>query len=796
MNTPTVLEGLKALDLTRGLSGAIATMVLADNGARVTRVESSGTQGADFSTGLPGYHQWHRGKETVQADLTSRGDLEKVRGIAAQADVVVETMRPGAMERLGLGYDTLKADNPGVVYCAITGFGPKGAYQGYKGYDGTVQAKVGRMNDFGVTFGLGRPVFSAVPVAAFGASQAALQGIVAALYVRQKTGLGQRVDTSLVQGMFAYDMMSWFNTQMAKRAPEKVNIHARTQPIPTIQYIPARTRDGEWLQFANHAAHLFWAQVDAIGLGHIREDPIFAPLPHEGTMEANMAFWEMVLERVQEKTYAEWLKVLQAAGDVGVDLFTTTEAGMDHPQGRHNGHVVQVHHPELGPTEQLGPLVRMSATPSIIGQPNGHSTGTPRTSSTNGATPSQALADVTAMELAVQYAAPYGPTMLTDMGIRVIKIEPLTGDTVRALPGLAAKTLLGRESISIDLKRPEGQEIVARIAKISDILMHNYRPGVPNRLGIDYESLKQVNPDLVHLYAGAYGSDGPYASMPAYHPISGAVCGNAVQQAGAGFPPPKDLPMTLEELKEVSLRLSRANEGNPDATSSLVVGTAMLLGLLARERQGVGQEMLTTMICANAYALSDDWIRYQGKPPRKEVDSDLLGLGALYRLYETSQGWVFLAAVNDAEWRALCSAIGEPSMADDPLFATSEAREANDAVLADHLSAVLRSRTADDWEAALTAQDVACVRADGHSVGGFFDADPSARENGFVADTVHPEHGPMWRHANNVTMSLAPPVLGRCPDIGQHTRAIMREVGYTDDEITGYKARAIVNYPE
>ena len=122
--------------------------------------------------------------------------------------------------------------------------------------------------------------------------------------------------------------------------------------------------------------------------------------------------------------------------------------------------------------------------------------------------------------------------MLSDFGARVIKIEPLGGEPGRVLP--FDKTFLGKESICVDIKAPEGRAIVHKLAAKADMFLHNYRPGVPEKLGIDYGSLAAHNPQLIYVYAGAYGKDGPYAKMPAYHPIAGAICGNAARQAGVG----------------------------------------------------------------------------------------------------------------------------------------------------------------------------------------------------------------------------------------------------------------------
>ena len=123
-----------------------------------------------------------------------------------------------------------------------------------------------------------------------------------------------------------------------------------------------------------------------------------------------------------------------------------------------------------------------------------------------------------------------------------------------------------------------GSGVSFGLVERADVLMHNFRPGVPERLGVDWPTLSAINPWLVYLYAGAYGADGPYSRLPGYHPIPGAICGNAVQQAGAGGLPGPDAPLSLEALKRASLHLGRANEGNPDANSAMLVGTAMMLG--------------------------------------------------------------------------------------------------------------------------------------------------------------------------------------------------------------------------
>src|SRR5207244_2930752 len=170
-------------------------------------------------------------------------------------------------------------------------------------------------------------------------------------------------------------------------------------------------------------------------------------------------------------------------------------------------------------------------------------------------------------------------------------------------------------------------------------------------------------------------------------------------QGGPDGLPPPGTEFDLEELKRAASRVQVANASviNGDSVAALGVGTGMLLGLLARERTGLAQRMLTTMIGSNAYIVSDDFLRYEGKPPRPRPDAAIFGMGPTYRLYETKAGWVFLACVLPKDWTALCTTLVEPAgvdLAADPRFASAEARAANAEALASTLAAIFRARTA------------------------------------------------------------------------------------------------------
>ena len=193
--------------------------------------------------------------------------------------------------------------------------------------------------------------------------------------------------------------------------------------------------------------------------------------------------------------------------------------------------------------------------------------------------------------------------MLADLGARVIKLEPLDGDPFRAmLFGLAAERCnTDKESLSVDLKKAEGQQIVQDLIADADIFIHNYRPGVPERLGLDYDTLSKRNPRLVHLSATGYGTQGPGKIRPSTHPVPGAALGRVLYQFGRLPIEPLDYPT----LRDVSRRLFRANELNPDPNTSFVVASAAVIGLLAAARTGRGQVISLDMFGANAYANFD-----------------------------------------------------------------------------------------------------------------------------------------------------------------------------------------------
>ena len=818
---PSALDKIRVVDFSRDFTGVIISLVLSDFGAEVVKVEPPE---GDQTRSEPAFYMWHRGKKSVVVDFDDPAGREQARELAAGADVVVMTRPPNQARELGLDYETVAKKSPGLVYASVSALGDLERYAHLPLVDGLVYAKSGSLTDLGALVNRTGPGLGSLPYPSYAAAQTALQGIFAALYVRERCGRGQHVRASLIQGFCCQDPWSWIISYLAKKYPEAYMV---TPAVPQsgspifegiFKLLIAQTKDGYWLQFAQYSPHLFTAFLTALDLDRVvAADAEFADAPRFETYEVSLRFWNVMLERVRGRTLAEWQEHFKAHPDVGAEVFRTPEEALDHPQLLHNGSVLDFEDPRAGKTRQLGPVIQLFDTPAEVSRPApelGQDTEEvlgrlaagqwrPVRPKGKGGVPKRPLEGVTIIELSMYYAAPYGPTLLADLGARVIKIEPPRGDDIRRAMPIpetgAVKVTQGKESVAADLGTAEGRKIVHELVKTADMVMMSYRGEVGKRLEIDYETLRRINPRIVYLNAPGYGIDGPYATQPAYAPTMTAAVGGALFQAGATVPG-RDEPITSpEQLRDVSNRLRRAGMGggNADGVSAVTVASGMLLGLLTRERSEAAQEMLTAMISSTAYMVSAEMIQYQGKQPARRVDGDLYGYEALERLYETKDGWVFLGATYEEGWKALVEAAGElgggkVELAGDPRFADRDARRRHDGELADILGAFFKMRGAEEWERLCRQRKVPCVKVEERDAFLFSVEDPIMVENGFVDEVDHALFGPHPRMGPLVHFSLTPGVSRPGVLTGQHTDKVLGELGYTPEAIADLEKRKVI----
>ena len=798
-------EGLRVLDLSSGPAGGLASMILADFGADVIKVERPG---GDPYRHLAAAPMWLRGKRSIELDLKTTHGAERLRALVADADVALVNYRPRTARQLGVDADCLRAVNPRLIYCHLTGFGPRGPLADVRGYEGVVAAKAGRMMTFAGQTDRDGPVYPYVQVGTHASSQAAVQGILAALIAREQTGEGQTVGTSLLQGIMPYDMGGILIQQLMRRFPKQFpeDPWSAFGRMPTLQYQPVLTKDGRWLQLGNLVEHLFHAFLVAADLSEVYVDERYQGPPNQYSEEAREELRDRILARMQEKTLDEWMDIFIADGNIASEPYTETQSALSHPQIVHNGTVLEVTTPEHGAMKQIGPIARMPVTPAqpraaapLVGEHQG-AEWQPRTGRDEPARaalsaarrPRHPLDGVTILEFATIIATPYACSILGDLGARVIKVEPIGGDPMRGMVnGVGAtKTTASKESISVDMKSDSGREAVRRLVERADALVHNFRPGVPERLGIGYDDVADVRPQIVYVSAMGYGSDGPYAHRPNAHPIPGAALGGALMQAGG--PDALTAVEGVEAIREHSRQLMRANEVNPDPNTSLVIASATMLALYVQRTQGLGQHIVCDMMTSNAYANFDDFVAYEGKPNRPTPLPGLYGLSALYRLYPTADGWVFLAAPTEREWRALVRVLDCPDLITDRRFRSAEGRTEHDEALGKLLGGAFLGRSAEDWERVLCSADVACVRADEFHPAQYFDRSDQMLQNGFVVEADHLRWGRHWRAGPLTTFSATPTSPGAGVLAGQHTRQLLRELEFSPDEIEAMYAAGAV----
>jgi crotonobetainyl-CoA:carnitine CoA-transferase CaiB-like acyl-CoA transferase len=812
------LAGLRVIDLSPNRVGAQISQLFADFGADVVQVEPPG--GAIIRQHAA-YPFWGRGKRSIVLDVHDEHDAEVVRRLARSADVFVETHQPGVLEGLGLGFDDLRADNPRLIYTSVTGFGRQGPYADAPGYEGVVHAKLGVFHTFRRMSPFVAPPFVNVPFASFAASQVALHGILAALLERERSGAGQRVETNLLQAFTTLDTWAWFEHLIADRWPDAFHkadpYDAQGRPASplTFMLMICLTKDGHWLQFASVAPRLFAALMKALGLDWMFGDENWKGLPLFGDdADKRQALWTKMLEAARSKTLAEWTQIFDEDSNVFAEQFRNGPIALDHPQLLHDGFVVQLDDAERGTVRQPAAIVKAAGTPADLKR------SAPRldehrasilaeaaeaaqvTDAAPAAAPAAShdlpLAGVTILELATLFAAPHGTTLLTDLGARVIKVEPLAGDMIRNIIPFpesgGAKVMQGKESIAINLSTPEGLAAVEQLASKADVVIQGYRAGAMARLGLDYASVKRLNPDVIYVNAPGYGVDGPYGNKPAYAPSIGAASGFPLANVGQSVEERADL--TMKQIQDGARRLSAAGalaNAQADGIAALGVATAILFGLTARTLGAGGQELFSSMLNSGAHAMSAQAVTYPDAPKEPAPDAELRGLGSLYRIYDAAEGYVFLAAPSTVEWERLCGALRPyTDLAGDARFADPALRHTNTKVLIDVLAALFASRPAQAWEDELLPLGVACVALNTGSIEKLMFDDSFGRASGYVVDVVHPtfeDHprlAPYIRFSRSTTQAL-PGVLA-----GQHTDEILTELGKTADEIADLRARSVV----
>ncbi len=358
------LDGVKVLDLTRVLAGPFCTMMLADMGADVVKVEEP-TKGDEQRSTIhyrrtvdhDFFYPYNRNKRSVAVNLKKPEGKEIIYGLAAKADVAVENFAPGVVKRLGIDYETLSGINPSLVYCSISGFGQTGPYRDRKAYDGIIQAMSGVMTATG--FEDGPPLRFGLMVADVTGAMMAAYAIMNALYYRERTGRGQYLDVAMMDSL-----LTMWTTQAAEYF--SVGRNTRRMGNELFHRVPSscyKAGDGRYLQLVASTQRLWEMLTQLLGIPEAASDPDMNSQP--ARLKNREKVNALVTERLKVKSAAEWVEYLSEGG-IPCGLVQTLDEVVADPQVIHREMVTTLDHPVSGKIRQFGIAPKLSKTPGQI----------------------------------------------------------------------------------------------------------------------------------------------------------------------------------------------------------------------------------------------------------------------------------------------------------------------------------------------------------------------------------------------------------------------------------------------
>lgn len=763
--TAQILDGIRIIDLSSGLAGPVATLLLAEQGADVIKVESPlgdpTRDDASFAT-------WNRSKRSVVLDISGDGGLKKLETLLEGADVLLHDFTPLNAARLGLDGAVLSERFPSLVVCSVTGYPVNHPDAERPGNDLLVQARSGMMGEI-----LGHrdgPIAFRMPLPSWAAAYLAASGIVTRLIVRQQTGHGGSVNTSLLQGMLQTASLFWNRAE--NPTSSLFSTKYDLQPLLAMY----RCSDGVWLQIMNPGERidigaLPFTQQAVADLKAAEEagEPI-------GEVEGDVAADERagilnaaILRRAfRRRTSAEWLQALRAA-DVAVEPALNLGEMFTLPAVQANDYVVEVEDQVWGRTIQSAapfrtePPSRVKSPAPALGEHTDEVLSeADRTSLGNTEMkdlPEHPLDGLNVLDLGSFLAGPMAPMLMADMGADVIKVEPVGGDRLRWNAGYWESCSRGKRALALNLHTEAGQEVLTRLIKWADIVHHNQRPKAAAKAGIDEAGLRAQNPDVVFSYVTSYGEKGDRAGWPGFDSVFEALGGWEIENGGEGnFP-------------------TFSRYGTLDVQTALASTVSTLLAQFHKLRTGVAGKTSGSLLGTTTMTQSETLLRLEDDTfaPHRRLTMDQTGTGFGERIYELTDGWIAVVADDDhkmAAFRGIAAADSD-----------------------EHIENGLATQSTDKVLIALDEAGISAELVREGQMSEFFD-DADNHASGLVAKYPHGAFGSMeqpgafWQFGD---MSLS--LERAAPIIGQHSREILADLDYTEAEIDQLYADGVVTGP-
>jgi crotonobetainyl-CoA:carnitine CoA-transferase CaiB-like acyl-CoA transferase len=774
-------------DLSLGHAGGVPGRLLADLGAGVTRIV--GASPAAIDADVPWGRVWHRDKEVVATD-----DPGVAREHILGADVAFVYGDEATVEGRGLGWADVHRDNPGLVYARCR---PSRTATGAVGDHALlVEARAGFCTQLAAH--RDGPMLVDVRASTSGAAFLLTTSALALLRRRLLGGAGGWAETSLYDGMLA--TLGCMVGRSERAAPKIESYWAEGSFFPHFLY---RCADGELLQIWFGGKGMYDKVIEVLG-DEPSTDGYYAE-QMSGLLQARARRWHDIFPTEPRDV---WIERLRGAGVACEPVLAPGEALAD-PHLAEIGLAVRAtdaSHDDvvLGSPIEVTPTVQ--AHPALHPDPGadlhpdsdpgadlhpgadlrtgaGTAPGDPAAPAVPGPGRGRPLLDgVRVVDFSAFVAGPLAAEVLADLGADVVKVEPPGGEAMRAAAYAIAACQRGKRSLAVDITDPAARPVVEALLRSADVVLHNFRVGVAERLGIDADAVAALNPGAVHCHASAFGSSGPRARQPGNDALMQAVTGFEVANGGAGNDP------------------TAATWIPVDMSGGWVAAAGILAGLVARARTGHGQRVETSLLGAGMLLHGGVFVRDGEVVRGPALDADQTGYGPGYRLYRCAdETWLAVVVPDPAAWAALRSVAPDLPGTYAPLRggASDAAARAAEAVL----DAAFLTAPAAEWatrldELGVPAEVVGAVDRDGFRRR-ILD-DPVNRQLGRAVgyETTDwggfEQIGPLLRCGPGVDGG---PSL-HLPGVGEHTVEVLTELGCTPDDIDTLLAKDVAHQGE
>ncbi|MFP8879076.1 MAG: CoA transferase [Myxococcota bacterium] len=801
------LEGIRVLESGELVSAAFAGKLLADLGADVVKVEHSGGDCArrrgPFPADIPHpeksgtFLSFNANKRGIELDLASKAGQHEFRRLLSTADILIHNFAPRRAEAFGLEFETLQPLRPSLVMCSITPFGLTGPYRDYRAEEITL------VHGGGWAFLCpgASELPDAAPLKPFGHQanlQAGLAGAMAALaafYRARRTGSGEHIDLSsqsytatiLEQALPYYTYPGLVATRLGQRGLNPWGIYECRDGLIFV----ATIEQDQWERLVEFMGHPEWSALELF-------EDFPSRLANHDALRVFLGEW------IAEWSVDELFHKGQEQRICFAPVLTMEQLAVQ-PHLQQRDYFCRVSHPVAAELTHLGAPYRLGEPwwrirrpaptlgehdaeeiaedwrldPPGVSKPAGIDVIEPdafRGTSLNAGLP---LAGVRVADFTWVWAGPYCAMQLAHLGAEVIKCESLRRpDLGRRLPvyppdtepglnrsGYFNQWNQGKKSLSLNLGHPGSDAVAKELVAQCDIVVENFATGVMDRLGLGYEALRAVRPDLIYASISGYGHTGPLHHYMAYGPAISPLAGLSSMTGYLGGPP-----------RELGISLG-------DPAAGVTAAVAICAALVARQRSGQGQHIDVSLWEASAQLSAEGWMDYvmNGRNPERigNRDPQMCPHGC-FRCAGDDH-WVTIACANEAEWSALCGVV-DPGLADDARFVSVESRRIHEDALEEHITNWTTAR--DRWAITEQLQAVGVAAFPSMSSRDLVE-DPHLQSRGLLEQLDHPEVGRRihagipWRLTNGPNGVRSP-----APQLGAHTREVLGGVlGYSDETI-------------